>query len=537
MMTAGARFLHPRTLGAAVAALAAVAAFVQIERGVGNAWRSLLFAGHDLIAAAAIGLVVLLVTRRPWVSAFVGVAITLLIWFASRLKVAATDTPALASDLPRLLDTWDVVVGFGWPVLAAVGACAAITILCARIEAPIGIGWRHRLSAIGLLGLLMAGAGAIQARIPVDDDDVVTNNGPKIAQFLRSVYASPDFRDAGFSGLGPYCCFRNAVRPALAFDGETMPHVVVVLQESTFPPESLRGVAAVRNRLLDGSSPLFVDVVGGGTWVEEYALLHGVPPSVYGRDFLQILWLGRTKGLEGRLVPMLADAGYSTVSIMPYFGHELGDSAGMQRSLGFDRVVTCAQLAGCGRGGAWTEVSDASLYAHALQELRAADGPAFVYVATMRQHSPHVTGYPKRAYREEIVTEYLRRLELSAAEADDFLAATRSLGRPTIVLMFGDHIATDVNLAFAPEEFVQSRRRTFFNLYDSGGRAVAERLMGEYPSVEAPSTAFLDAILLRFAGFRSDYVDRKLAMMRACGGIFCNLPDGGAAAVASAGRR
>lgn len=531
-MTAGARLLRPRTLGAAAAALAAVAAFVQVERGVGNAWRSLLYAGHDLMVAAAIGLVVLLVTRRPWVSAFVGVAVTLLIWFASHLKVAATDTPALASDLPRIFDTWDVVVGFGWPVLAAVGACAAIAILVTRIEYPIRIGWRHRLSAIGALTLLTAGAGAMQARIPVDDDDVVTNNGPKIAQFLRSVYVSPDFRDASFPVLGPYCCFRNADRPSLAFAGETMPHIVVVLQESTFPPENLRGVAAVRNRLLDGSSPLLVDVVGGGTWVEEYALLHGVPPSVYGRDFLQILWLGRMMGLEGRLAPMLADAGYSTVSIMPYFGHELGDSAAMQRSLGFHRVVTCAQLAGCGRGGAWTEVSDASLYARALQELRAADGPAFVYVATMRQHSPHVAGYPKRAYRDEIVAEYLRRLEMSATEANDFLAATRSLSRPTIVLMFGDHIATDVNLAFAPEEFARSRRRTYFNLYDPEGRAIAATLMAEHPSVEAPSTAFLDAILLRFAGFTSDYIDRKLAMMRGCGGVFCGKPGGGSEVVA-----
>jgi hypothetical protein len=34
-------------------------------------------------------------------------------------------------------------------------------------------------------------------------------------------------------------------------------------------------------------------------------------------------------------------------------------------------------------------------------------------------------------------------------------------------------------------------------------------------------------ILLRFAGFESDYIDRKLAMMQACGGVFCVKPEGG----------
>ena len=93
--------------------------------------------------------------------------------------------------------------------------------------------------------------------------------------------------------------------------------------------------------------------------------------------------------------------------------------------------------------------------------------------------------------------------------------------------MFGDHIATDVNLAFPAEDFRSSRRHTFFNLYDATGEPVAARLMDAHRPVEAPSTAFLDALLLRFAGFESDYIDRKLAMMQACGGVFCVRPEGG----------
>lgn len=515
------RSIPPGVVVGGLAAVALVAVFVQIERGMGNVALSLLFVGHNLMMCAALGLACLLLTRRPWTSVFAGVAIVLLVWFASYLKVAATDIPVFASDLPRLLDTWDVVVDFGWPALAATAACAALLMLLFRLERPVSLALMPRVLYSVAAAAMLAGSGAIQARIPADDDDVLTNNGPKIAQFFRSVYATPDFRDARFPELAPYCCFRNAARPTLQFDGAVMPHIVIVLQESTFPPDNLRGVAPVRSRLLEGASPLLVDVVGGGTWVEEYALLHGVAPSAYGRDFLQILWLGRSMGLEGRLAPMLADAGYRTVSILPYFSHALGDSAAMQRSLGFERVVDCARIDGCEQGGGWTTVSDAAIHEQALKELRASDGPALVYAATMRQHSPHVHRYPKKAYRDEILAEYLRRLELSGTEADAFLRALQTLARPTVVLMFGDHIPSDVNTAYSADEFRTSRRHTYFNLYDFAGKGVAARVMAGYPSVEAPSTAFLDAILLGYAGFESDYIDRKLAMMRNCAGVFC----------------
>ena len=526
-MRTDSRSPSARVIAGALALVATAAAFLQIERGIGDVHQSLLYVAHNLMITGALAIFFLLLTRRPWTSALAGLAIVLLIWFASRLKVAATDVPALASDLPRILDTWDVVLAFGWPVLVAAGVGAILLGVLVGRERPMSIDWPRRFAGAAASIALLAGSGAIQARIPVDDDDVLTNNGPKIAQFVRSIYATPDFRDARFPDLGPYCCFRNEAPPRLRFGGAVMPNVVVVLQESTFPPENLRGLTPVRNRLLEGAAPLRVDVIGGGTWVEEYALLHGVPPSVYGRDFMQVLWLGRRLGLEGRLAPMLAAAGYRTVSVLPAFAHELGDSGEMQRSLGFERVVDCPKIDGCERGGAWTSVADAALYAHALKELRAAETPAFVYVATMRQHSPHVSGYPKRAYRDEIVAEYLRRLDASATEADDFLRELKSLARPTVVLMFGDHIATDVNSAFSQEEFRRSRRHTFFNLYDATGEPVAGRLMDAYRSVEAPSTAFLDAILLRFAGFESDYIDRKLAMMQACGGVFCVKPEDG----------
>ncbi len=521
---------------AVVCAAAVLVAFVQIERGTGSVARSLLYVGHDVMMCAALGTLLLLLTRRPWMSALAGTGIVFLVWFASYLKVASTDIPALASDLPRIFDTWDVIVDFGWPAMIAAAAFLAALIVLMRVERPLPFAWLHRLSAAAAAVVLLAGSAAIQARIPADDDAVLTHDGPKIAQFFRSVYKQPDFHDARIPDLGPYCCFHDEVAPHVRFRGEVMPNIVVVLQESTFPPQNLRGVPGAGNRLLDGAAPMLVDVVGGGTWVEEYAMLHGVAPSVYGRDFLQILWLGRENGLQGRIAPMLAGNGYRTVSIFPYFGQQLADTEAMQRSLGFGEVLDCTRIAGCKAGGGWTTASDADVYDQVLRELRSTTGPAFVYAATLRQHSPHVDKYPKTAYRKEILAEYLRRLDLSGKEAEAFLRQLRTLQRPTLVLMFGDHIPGDINAAYSRADFRASRYQTFFNLFDASGEAVASKVMAGYPSVRAVSAAYLDAILLRQAGFEGDYIDRKLAMMRKCGGAFCMPGRRSVIANATAGR-
>jgi len=530
------RSISPKAVACAAAALATLGAFVEIERGTGSVALSLLYVAHDVMMCAALGMLLLPLTRRPCTSALAGVGIVVLVWFASYLKVASTAVPALASDLPRIFDTWDVVVDFGWPAMIAGAVVLAAFVVLIRVERPLPLAWRHRLSAAAAAVVLLAASATIQARIPVDDDAVLTTNGPKIAQFFRSVYTAPDFHDAHVPDLGPYCCFRNEVVPHVRFHGDVMPNIVVVLQESTFPPQDLRGVSEVGNKLLDGSAPLLVDVVGGGTWVEEYAMLHGVAPSVYGRDFLQILWLGREQGLKGRIAPMLAENGYRTVSIFPYFGQELDDSAAMQRSLGFEEVLDCSRISGCKAGGAWTTASDADVYDRVIRELRSGTGPAFVYAATLRQHSPHVDKYPKTSYRKEILAEYLRRLDLSGKEAEAFLRELQTLQRPTLVLMFGDHIPGDVNAAFSRADFRTSRRQTFFNLFDAKGEAVASKIMARYPSVRAPNAAFLDAILLRHAGFEGDYIDRKLAMMQKCAGAFCVPERRGAIVAATAGR-
>src|SRR5690606_41319370 len=120
----------------------------------------------------------------------------------------------------------------------------------------------------------------------------------------------------------------------------------------------------------------------------------------------------------------------------------------MQRSLGFGRVLDCSRIAGCEEAGSWTSASDADVYRQVLRELRSAAGPAFVYAATLRQHSPHVDSYPKKAYRKEILAEDLRRLALSGKEAEEFLRELRTLQAATMELRVGYDSHGSINLAY-----------------------------------------------------------------------------------------
>jgi hypothetical protein len=114
---------------------------------------------------------------------------------------------------------------------------------------------------------------------------------------------------------------------------------------ATFLRGTCGGVVPVSSWLFDGAAPLRVDTVGGGTWVAEYAVFHGVSPTAHGRDHLRVLTLGSRYGLRGRLAPMLERAGYRSVAILPFAGDLLGGDA-MYRSLGLRRVVDCRDVPG-----------------------------------------------------------------------------------------------------------------------------------------------------------------------------------------------
>jgi hypothetical protein len=496
--------------------------FLQIERGTGNLAQVLLFATFDLLLVAALACGLLLVVRRRGLAIVAASALVLLVYLASAQKMRYSAMAAQAHDVVTLLSAWDLVAPYARPVVATAVAVLALLVAWAVLERP------RRQQPIGRLRLalaavvLFAACAVIDDRLPKDDHRLfAAGEGPKIALFFRSIYESPALEPVAFPELAAACCTNGASHFDLRFRGAVKPNLVMVLQESTFSPAILRGYASPKGFLLDGSAPLRVHVRGGGTWVEEFSVLHGIPATAYGADYLQINWLAPANRLGGRLAPLLERQGYRTATVYPTDGHTLGSEA-LHRSLGVRNFVPCSEIAGCENGRNWTDTPDSAMFDGVLDLLAEDSRPNFVFTATMRQHSPHASRYPLSDNKPAIMAEYHRRLALSDSEAARFIEALGKVRRPTIVLMFGDHIPSHVVAAFEDEAFVADPHTTFFNLYDESGAARAAELMARHPGVAAPDSAFLDALLLDFAGFGGDYIDAKLALMRRCGGVFCD---------------
>ena len=193
------------------------------------------------------------------------------------------------------------------------------------------------------------------------------------------------------------------------------------------------------------------------------------------------------------------------------------------KSLGIRNFISCTEIQPClDAAPDWRETPDDLFFDRVLEVLQHSDRPQFVFTGTIRQHSPHVMKFPQKAYKEEVMREYRRRLELSSKDARAFIEATSRLPRPTIVLMFGDHVPADIVAAFEEKDFVADSYNTFFNIYDSDGKPQATELMSRFGGIEAVNSAFLDVLILQYAGFRSSYIDAKLQYMSNCAGRFCD---------------
>ena len=272
----------------------AVLTFIQIERGTGDKAQVLLFTGFDLLLAVAISLTFLSLTRRCWASFSAGFSTVLIIYLSSKLKLHYTLMPAQASDLLMLYSSWPAVKFFSLPMITLAALVVAILAMCFNREKPISLALRSRLSLLGLAGGVFVSCAFIDDQLSDDDGRLVAGQwGPKIAVFYRSIYRWPVLHTP------PIAEHYEKIAPEIYFDGNVKPNIVVVLQESTFKPEHLRGQEPVSNFLFDGSAALKVNVRGSGTWVEEYSVLHGVPPPLYGEHYMLVNILGPSIPLRG----------------------------------------------------------------------------------------------------------------------------------------------------------------------------------------------------------------------------------------------
>lgn len=488
--------------------------------------------GVVLALIAIIGLV-----SRRWVfaltaSAFLAGTLTL----ASLIKLDYVGAPLIWHDLLVGIQSWDLFLEMETDKLAAATLLLLVFPLLWRFE-PV-----MRLSSAAGVSLAVAAAGIAMlygVKIPDQDNllDISFNSErppgnalavDPIAVFLGSMWNIRNLNDPVDAGSSSQVCCLRADRKAeqLSHFPPNPPHIVVVLLESTVDPYVVDPASAKGNFFQD-SYPLSVHTVGGGTWVAEYALLHGVPPPIYGAGFQAINLLGPGQA-EGRLPMILRSIGYSNTTIYPVAGRFYGART-FHRSLGMENFFDCGEVAGC-EGHRWRDRSDKVFLSKAMQVLARSGSPQFVFLPTIQQHSPHDKvkvgagdTAPCNLSQKQclVMQDYRSRLDSSLADFHHFQEELKTLGRDTVVLVFGDHIPGDFNRFFDHGHFKNGRKETFFTVWHSRRGYLTSEIVRRARNPKHLDIAFLDWIVAAAVGLDSEYFRKKGAMIHACDGAYC----------------
>lgn len=310
-----------------------------------------------------------------------------------------------------------------------------------------------------------------------------------------------------------FCCAKANFNDIKITNDKNKPNIIFVLMESTFD------ISKLSNSIMSGFGgkpyvPVSTYVAGGGTWVQEYAVLHGVSPPVYGDFYKAINTLGPGK-LDGRIAPALLDLGYKTQTFSTakkdfygadHFHHSLGMKEYISTWDASNKSIEATK-------------KDTVLFNLVFENIQEESEPSFVFVTTELNHAPHHLKLPEKIvnckdWDEErcaIVNEYVFRERNFVKIFDDFTRKISKLPRDSIVILFGDHIPADINDKFKADDFSDRNKYETIALFyksKSNGYIKIENILGCVPKFLEISD--LDVIALKLAEFESVYAETKL---------------------------
>jgi hypothetical protein len=230
--------------------------------------------------------------------------------------------------------------------------------------------------------------------------------------------------------------------------GTKRPHIVMVLDESSFDISAVPGVKvppdyAQHLQSFDGKTrSLLVESSGGPTWYTEYNVLTGLSSRSYGplQYFVTRVAAGR---VQRGLPHALRHCGYRTFTLYPAHNAFLS-ARRFQSGTGVQKLIDASQM------GMGDVEPDRFFYNRAADLIgrERGDKPLFVFVYTVANHFPWDS-----AYRPDLtpdwrplgnapeVEEYVRRQSMSAGDYHDFIARLKRdfPGEPFLIVRFGDH--------------------------------------------------------------------------------------------------
>jgi len=497
-----------------------------VEQGSTGVWGGIYNRLYIILAWAMLAGGLFLLSRRPWFSA--GLASTVIggLWIGAAIKYQFLGSQLVAPDLIVAALSAETLLEMGLlPTLLVIGYLLLLLIVFA-VEKPLAA-WRRKHASItfGSVALLFMALNIPAFYIDLQWTSQYQNTLPI---FVQSIWRT-QLEEPTQAHKSSYCCFKSdKVAEAFTATPDKKPNIIVILEESTFPPEEVLNFKA-QDKFFEDAYPLKVHTAGGSTWVQEISFLHGVAPPLYGNGWKSINLFAPGR-LDGRIARQLAGLGYKTKTIYPIAGRFYGGQR-FHEQLGIQDFIDCKAMPECAKRK-WNKMPDEVFFDEAVKQVKLNEQPLFAFVATMRQHSPHEKSMEYDARRCKpglskkqcsIMLDYSERMKLSVKAYENLLAQLKKLPERTIVVAFGDHIPGDVAAYFTEEDFYkQDRFRTFFNIWDSAHGFVTHKAL-EGQEFETIDIAMLDALTLRYAGFESRYLTDKLIHMQECSGSFCGF--------------
>jgi Sulfatase len=427
--------------------------------------------------------------------------------------------------------------GLAAKVAAAAGIVLPLLVLFWWLD-PVRV--RMRTAALGAVVCLAALTG-LSFAVPMDREKAF-ESADYVSQFARSgALALYDVATRGLMESDGFVRDRlSSAAPASCQPGQRLPHIILVLDESSFDISQVAGVKVPLGyqshfRSFDGKERTFlVEGAGGPTWFTEYNVLSGLSARSFGRfaEFVTRIASGRvTRSLPNAL----HNCGYSTYSIYPWLGAFLS-ARGFQKTLGIDHFYDAKDLK-------THEIEpDEFYYAFTANLLKRdhAKAPMFVFTYLMANHFPW-----SYRYRDELsadwrdlgngdvnghrIDEYLRRQDMSAR---DYRAFVERLKRdfpdePFLIVRFGDHQPMFAKKIVAPGlddtaigHRIDAADPRFFSTYYAID-ALNFRPADLSSAVDALDAAYLPLVILEAAGVPLDasFAEQKRIFQR-CNGLF-----------------
>lgn len=265
----------------------------------------------------------------------------------------------------------------------------------------------------------------------------------------------------------------------------TKPSVVVVMNETFADLSRLAGLAceyegpaffrSIPDALYRGE--LAVSVYGGGTCNSEFEALTANSQAFIGAGKFpyQLFNFEHADNLARQFSAM----GYETTAIHPC-APENWNRKKVYHEMGFNTFLSIIDFPE-GAPYLHSGLTDGATYEQVLNQLRSSDKPQFIFDVTIQNHSGYdqgnipeemLTDYhpdidPERLPEKDVaeLNEYLSCINASDTDLEWFLGELRNIGRPVVLLFFGDHhpwvswIYNDVLFTEDPE--VEHRERIY----------------------------------------------------------------------------